>query len=223
MAFGRPESARRCPVRVAVYVRCSTLDQHPETQVVELRNYCAARGWQDVTEYIDRGESGVKTRRPALDRLLADAKALRIDTIVVVGLDRLGRSVGHVVQILELLRHLGITFLSLREQLDSASPVGGALMAIIAVLSALERDLIRARVKAGLHRAKLEGRRLGRKPLEVDPRRLESVLSRKLSARQAARELGCSTASAWRLIRARATGAAEVQGASHPAEEVANA
>jgi len=207
-------------MRVAVYVRCSTLDQHPETQLLELRTYCAARGWTNVREYVDHGESGANTKRPALDRLLVDAKAMRIDTICVIGLDRLGRSVGHVVQILELLRHLGITFLSLREQLDSASPVGAALFAIIAVLGQLERDLIRSRVKAGLRRAKLEGRRLGRQPLQVDPRRLESALARKLSARAAARELGCSTASAWRLIRARA---ADAHGASRAAEEAAHA
>ena len=210
-------------MRVAVYVRCSTLDQHPETQLLELRSYCAARGWREVTEYIDHGESGAKRNRPALDRLLVDAKAKRIDTICVTGLDRLGRSVGHVVQILELLRHLGITFLSLREQLDSASPVGAALFAIIAVLGQLERDLIRSRVKAGLRRVKLEGRRLGRRPLEVDPRRLESVLRRKLSARAAARELGCSTASAWRLIRSHTTGAVEADGASRAAEEAPHA
>jgi len=208
-------------MRVAAYVRCSTLDQHPETQLVELRSYCAARGWTDVREYIDHGESGAKTRRPALDRLLADAKGRRIDTVIVVGLDRLGRSVSHVVQILELLRHLGITFLSLREQLDSASPVGGALLAMVAVLSQLERDLIRSRVVAGLRRAKLEGRRLGRKPLEVDPRRVESVLARKLSVRAAARELGVSTASAWRLLRAHSAGAGDARATDRGVEEVA--
>src|ERR1700675_323246 len=102
-------------MRVGCYVRVSTLDQHPETQLLQLRDYCRARGWTDVREYVDHGESGAKTRRPALDRLISDAKLRNIDAVIVVGLDRLGRSVGHVIQILELLRHLGITFLSLRE------------------------------------------------------------------------------------------------------------
>ncbi len=203
------------PLRVGCYVRVSTIDQHPETQLLELRSYCSARGWHEVREYVDHGESGAKTRRPALDRLLSDAKARRIDAVIVVGLDRLGRSVGHVVQVLELLRHLGIVFLSLREQLDSASPVGSALLAMVAVLSQLERDLIRSRVVAGLHRAKLEGRRLGRKPIEVDPRRLESVLARGLSARRAARELGCSTASAWRLMRSRGVESTKGRSTAH--------
>ena len=91
---------------------------------------------------------------------------------------------------------------------------------IIGAVAQLERSLIIERVRAGLRRVKLEGRRLGRRPLEVDPRRLESVLSRRLSVRAAAKELGCSTASAWRLIRAHATGAVDAHGASRAAEEI---
>src|SRR5438132_12601779 len=86
---------------------------------------------------------------------------------------------------------------------------------IFAAVAEFERELIIERIRAGIKRAKDSGVRFGRRPLEVDPRRLESVLARKLSARAAARELGCSTASAWRLIRAHATGAADAHGASH--------
>src|SRR2546426_11103033 len=94
---------------------------------------------------------------------------------------------------------------------------------IVGAVAQLERSLMIERVRAGLRRAKLEGRRLGRQPLQVDPQRLENVLTRKLSARAAARELGCSSASAWRLIRAHATGAADAHRASHAAEEAPHA
>ena len=108
--------------------------------------------------------------------------------------------------------------MSYQESLDTSTPMGEAMFSIIAALAKLERDILSERVRSGLRRARAEGKRLGRKPLEVDSHRLNDVLRRRLSARQAARELGCSTASAWRLIRAHATGAADAHGASHAAE-----
>ncbi len=210
--------------RIAAYVRCSTAaDQHPETQLRDLRDYCRARGWEHVTEYVDHGISGTKDRRPALDRLMVEVKARRVDVVVVVAFDRFGRSVRHLVESLELFRHLDVEFISLREQIDTGSPLGQAVFTIIAAIAQLERSLIVERVKAGLRRAKAEGRRLGPEPLRVDPARLHDVVRRRLSARAAARELGCSTASAWRLIRARATGAPDAHGASRAAEEAPHA
>lgn len=184
--------------RVGLYARCSTAggDQNPETQLRDLRDYCGARGWKDVTEYVDHGISGAKDRRPALDRLMVAVKARRLDVVVVVAFDRFGRSVRHLVETLELFRHLDVEFISLREQIDTGSPLGQAVFTIIAAIAQLERSLIVERVRAGLRRAKAEGKRLGRQPLQVDPVRLQSVINRNLSARQAARELGCSVASA---------------------------
>src|SRR5437870_11079854 len=205
--------------RVAVYARVSTGDQSCEPQLRDLREYVAARGWQ-AEEYVDVGVSGARQRRPALDRLLAAVKARRVDVVVVAAFDRMGRSVRHLVETLELFRHLGVEFISLREQIDTGSPLGQAVFTIIAAIAQLERSLIVERVKAGLRRARAEGKRLGRAPLQVDPHRLDSVLRRKLSARAAARELQCSVASAWRLIRARTTGAVDAHGASRAAEEI---
>jgi DNA invertase Pin-like site-specific DNA recombinase len=211
--------------RVALYARCSTAggDQNPETQLRDLRDYCHARGWEHVTEYVDHGFSGTKDRRPALDRLMVEVKARRVDVVVVAAFDRFGRSVKQLVETLELFRHLDVEFISLREQIDTGSPLGQAVFTIIAAIAQLERSLIVERVKAGLRRARAEGKRLGRQPLQVDSSRLNDVLGRRLSARQAARELGCSTASAWRLIRAHATGAVEADGASRAAEGAAHA
>jgi DNA invertase Pin-like site-specific DNA recombinase len=209
--------------RVACYLRVSTNDQTVENQRHDLLAYCKARGWEHVTFFTDSGVSGSKDRRPALDRLMVEVKARRVDVVVVAAFDRFGRSVRHLVETLELFRHLGVEFISLREQIDTGSPLGQAVFTIIAAISSLEKSLICDRVKAGLRRAKAEGKRLGRKPLEVDAARLDSAVRRRLSARQAAKELGCSTASAWRLIRAHTTGAAEADGSSRAAEEVAHA
>lgn len=197
--------------RVALYARCSTAtgEQNPETQLRDLREYCRARGWSDVREFVDHGVSGGKERRPALDKLMAEVKARRVETIVVAAFDRAGRSVRHLVEMLELFRHLGVEFISLREQIDTGSSIGQAVFTIIAAIAQLERDLIRSRVVAGLRRARAEGRTLGRPRLQIDERQLRIVASQKLPVRVAAKTLGISPSSYLRLIRAQATAAPE--------------
>ncbi len=177
--------------RVALYARVSTLDQHPENQLLELRAYAKARSFENVVEYVDHGVSGAKDRRPALDRLMLDVKARRVDVVAATALDRLGRSVRHLVQCMNVLGDNGVEFCSLREGVQAGTAVSQMVFTIFAAVAEFERQLLIERVRAGLHRAKLQGRRLGRKPLEVDPVMLDRVLARKLSARAAARELNC--------------------------------
>jgi DNA invertase Pin-like site-specific DNA recombinase len=191
--------------RSTSYARVSTLDQSCEAQLRDVREYVAARGWQ-ATEYIDQGVSGSKDRRPGLDRLLAAVKARKVDVVVVAAFDRFGRSVRHLVECLELFRHYGVEFVSLRESIDTGSPLGQAVFTIIAAIAQLERSLIAERVRAGLRRAKADGKRLGRPRVEVDHGRLESVIRRGLSVREAARELGISASSFARLVRTRSHG-----------------
>src|SRR5213080_2655194 len=174
------------PKRVAVYARVSTGDQSCEPQLRDLREYVAARGWR-AAEFIDQGVSGAKDRRPGLDRLLAAVKARKVDVVVVAAFDRFGRSVRHLVETLDLFRHLGVEFISLREQIDTGSPLGQAVFTIVAAIAQLERSLIAERVRAGLRRAKAEGKRLGRPQLQVDPDRLVNTVRRHLSVREAAR------------------------------------
>src|SRR5262245_61914020 len=204
--------------RVALYARVSTTDQSCEPQLQDLRAYVAARGWQAI-EFVDQGVSGAKEKRPALDRLLREVKARRIDVVVVAAFDRFSRSVRHLVETLELFRHLGVEFVSLREQIDTGSPLGQAVFTIVAAIAELERSLIAERVRAGLRRARAEGRRLGRPPVTVDPGRLASVIRRNVPVREAARQLGISASTYHRLVRAQATalgkGAVAVSG--HPA------
>ena len=184
----------------ALYARVSTMDQTCENQLLELRAYCAARGWQVRREYVDTGVSGSKDRRPALDELIAAARRRQFGVLVCWRLDRLGRNLRHLVTLLEELRELGIGFVSLGEGIDLGTPAGRLQLHILAALAEFERSRIQERVRAGLARAKRQGIRLGR-PAETLPLdRLAAV--RGLSVRQAAKVLGVSRSTAQRWLTA---------------------
>jgi len=140
-------SAHKAPsqLRAGIYARVSTADQQPENQLVELRAYATARG-RSAREFVDRGVSGTKDRRPELDRLLADVRRRRVDAVVVWRLDRLGRNLRHLVALLEEFRALGITFVSLHEGVDSETPSGGLLGHLLGAFAQFERDRIAERL-----------------------------------------------------------------------------
>jgi len=125
------------------------------------------RGFQIVVEYTDR-ISGTKARRPGLDDLLRDARRGRFQVVLVWASDRIARSVRHFLEVLDELNHLEIKFVSFRENLDTGGPLGRAVVIIIGAIAELERNLIIERVRAGMRRARLEGRHIGRRPIEVD-------------------------------------------------------
>src|SRR5437764_374602 len=200
-------------MRCVIYTRVSRADQTCDNQLRDLREYCRARGWADVREYVDHGISGTKDRRPALDQMMSAVRGRKVDIVVVVAFDRFGRSVRHFVESLETFRHLGVEFISLREQIDTGSPLGQAVFTIIAAIAQLERSLIVERVHAGLRRARAEGKRLGRPRLKVDERQLRIVASQKLPVRAAAKALGVSPSSYLRLVR-QPNGSAAVTGGS---------
>jgi len=182
--------------KVGLYGRVSTTDkgQDPELQLKDLRQYASARGWKVFGEYVDRGVSGAKDRRPELDRLMEDARKRRIDGILVWKLDRFGRSLKSLVTTLEELRALGIQFVSYTENLDFSTPAGRAMANLIGVFAEFERDLIRERVKAGIQNAKSKGIRVGRRPL-IDEKLLRTVRDRRdkgMSLRNISKELGVS-------------------------------
>jgi DNA invertase Pin-like site-specific DNA recombinase len=186
-------------MKAAIYARVSTFDQEPENQLAELRRYAEARGWT-VTEFVDRGVSGAKDRRPALDSLLQDARRRRCDVVVCWRLDRLGRSLKHLITLLEELQALGVAFVSLAEGIDATTPAGKLQMHILAAIAEFERERIRERVLAGLQRAKSQGRRLGRPRARVPIERVQSVVG--LPVREAARRLGVSRSTAHRWLSA---------------------
>ena len=193
--------------RAAIYSRVSTLDQHPETQLADLRQLAAQRGFEIVREYTDHGFSGARARRPALDEMMADARRGRFDVVMVWACDRLARSVRHFLEVLDELGRLNIEFLSFREQLDTGGPLGRAVVVIISAIAELERSLIIERVRAGMRRAKLEGRRLGRPPLRIDTDAIIRDRASGLSLGQLAKAYGVSRTSIGRILR----GHSEVQ------------
>jgi DNA invertase Pin-like site-specific DNA recombinase len=186
--------------RAALYMRVSTIDQHPETQLHDLRQLATQRGFEIVEEYTDK-ISGTKAKRPGLDQLMRDAHRGRFDVVVVWACDRLARSVRHFLDVLDQLNHLNVEFVSFRENLDTAGPLGRAVIVIISVVAELERNLIIERVRAGLRRARLEGRRLGRAPLEVDRRALLRDRGRGMSLSQLAKAYRISRSSVCRVLR----------------------
>jgi DNA invertase Pin-like site-specific DNA recombinase len=185
-------------MRVAIYARVSTFDQEPENQLLELRRYVDARGWTAAAEYVDRGVSGAKDRRPALDQLLADAKRRKFDVLVVWRLDRLGRSVRHLVNLISDLNALGIGFASLGEGIDTNTPSGRLQLHILSALAEFERERIRERVMSGLARARAQGTRLGRPRLAVPTARIELVGHLTVDAAACLLDVSRSTVKRWR-------------------------
>lgn len=190
--------------RVALYARVSTLaGQSPEMQLVELREYAARRGWKVAEEYVDHGVSGAKRSRPALDRLMNDAKQRKFDVLACWKLDRFGRSVVHVVTAISELEALGIAFVSLKDNLDFGTPSGRFMFQIIAAFAELERAMIAERVRAGLQNARRRGKRLGRPPVVVDKARIVRLRASGASIRGIAELLQVSPATIHKVVRAR--------------------
>src|SRR5437867_29589 len=161
--------------RVAVYARVSTLlGQSPEMQLVELREYAARRGWHVIGEYVDRA-SGIKESRPALNRLMTDARRRKFDMIAVWKIDRFGRSLKHLVNALAELEAVGVAFVSLRDNLDLSTPAGRLMFQIIAAMAEFERARVQERARAGLANAKKKGKKLGRPRVVVDVDRVAAL------------------------------------------------
>jgi DNA invertase Pin-like site-specific DNA recombinase len=184
------------PRRAAVYARVSTFDQEPENQLAELRRYVEARGWT-AKEYTDRGVSGAKDHRPALDQLVADARRRRFDVLVCWRLDRLGRNLRHLILLLDELQAVGVAFVSLTEGIDATTPAGKLQLHILGAIAEFERGRIAERVRAGLARARAAGKRLGR-PRAVRP---PVEIPKGLTVRAAAELWGVSKSTAARRLR----------------------
>jgi DNA invertase Pin-like site-specific DNA recombinase len=183
--------------RAAIYARVSTFDQEPENQLEELRRYVQAREWT-AREYTDKGISGSRDRRPALDQLVADARRRRFDVLVCWRLDRLGRNLRHLILLLDELAAVGVAFVSLAEGIDATTPAGRLQLHILGAIAEFERARIAERVRAGLARARAQGQRLGRPERVIG----EDVLApvRGLPVREAAARLGISPATAHRWL-----------------------
>ena len=185
--------------RAILYMRVSTVDQHPETQLYDLRQMVAQRGYQVVGEITDK-ISGVKARRPGLDDLMRDARRGKFDVVLVWACDRIARSTRHFLEVLDELNRFGIEFVSFREQIDTGGPLGRAIVVIIGAIAELERNLIVERVRAGMRRARLEGRHIGRPSLELDREAICRDRQRGQSLGQIAREHRISRTTVHRVL-----------------------
>lgn len=197
-------------MRVALYLRVSTDDkgQDLDTQRLPLRDFCAAQGWTDVTEYADEASAADLRGRTAWRRLLDDAGRRKVDAILVWRLDRAFRSVLDAAQTLERLRAWGVGLRSYQEPwLDTTTPFGEALYYITVAYAQLERSVLRERVRAGMDRARRQGRTLGRPRADERPevRRAwpevrAALEAGTLSVRRAAKRLRVGDATIRRML-----------------------
>ena len=190
--------------RVAIYARVSTTDkgQDVELQLRELRTFAQTRGWAIHREYLDEGISGSRVNRPALDRLLTACRRRQVDIVLVWRLDRLGRSLKHLIMTLDEFQSLGVAFVSLHEQLDCTTATGQLLLHLLGAFAEFERAIIRERVKAGLANARIKGKRLGRPSLGIDHAQVKSLRKTGRSIRQIAHTLHISPASVHKTLSA---------------------
>jgi DNA invertase Pin-like site-specific DNA recombinase len=183
------------PRRIALYARVSTSEQTVEPQLHALREYAARRGLEVAGEYLDHGVSGARARRPALDRLAADARRRRFDAVAVTKLDRLARSVHHLTTLGRDFQALGVDLVVLDQAIDTSTSTGRLLFHVLGSIAEFERDLIRERVAAGMAAARRRGARIGRpRALRGARARIEQLRASGASLRAIARELRCSPA-----------------------------
>ena len=155
---------------VAIYARVSTQEQNPENQLIELRDYVERRGLKIHKEYVDY-ISGAKDSRPALNDLMMGARKHLFDTVIFWKVDRLGRSVSHLTQIVKEWENLGIDFIVTSLGMDTSTPSGKLVFGIFAQVAEFEREIIRERINLGLARVRKEGKHIGRPKGKKDTKR----------------------------------------------------
>ena len=207
-------------IRAVLYSRCSTLNhgQDPEVQLQPLRRIAAERGWAVIGEFVDVGQSGAKESRPELDRMMDLIRKGKVDILAVHRFDRLGRSVRHLLSVLDELRLLNVDFFSATEAVDTGSAVGQMVFTFLAAVAAFERQLIKSRVMSGLDKARTDGKQLGRPVRHLDLRPARMLLEQGHSLREAAKMLGVPRST---LKKKLAENDAEVAGHKTPSAELA--
>ncbi len=175
--------------RIAIYARVSTDDQSLDPQLRDLGEYCRLRKWQP-TEYLDHGISGGRDSRPGWNDCWDALQKGRIKVLVVHSLDRLGRSLPHLVKIITFLAERNITLVSFRENIDLSTSAGRMLAGIFSVLAEYERSIISERTKAGLRAAKAKGKRIGNPGKHFDRKRAAELRKAGWGQIRIARALG---------------------------------
>lgn len=179
--------------RAGVYCRVSTSDQSVAMQLDELREYADKRDFDIVAEYVDEGVSGAKTKRPGLNAMMEDARRRKFDLLLVWKVDRLGRSLSHLVRLVDEFGALGVDLVSLCDPgLDTSTPQGKLVFAVVGACAEFERALAVERTRAAMRAAKRRGKRIGRPRVFVSRVKLAQGVERGASIAALARELGVS-------------------------------
>jgi DNA invertase Pin-like site-specific DNA recombinase len=186
--------------KAALYARVSTNGQEPTVQFLELREFCNRRGFQIAAEFVDKGISGSREQRPALDKLMVACRKRQVDAVVVYRYDRFARSLRQLVNALEEFRCLGVDFISIHEGVDTSTPNGRLVFGIFATIAEFERELIRDRVRSGLAAAKARGVRVGRPRVLVDAATIACLRREGLSWSEITRDTGISKGTAQRAV-----------------------
>ena len=188
-------------MRAAIYCRVSTSDQSVEMQLRDLRKLADGRGFEVVKEFCDEGQSGAKSSRPALDKMLADAKAGKFEVILIWRLDRLGRSLANLIRLLEDFQTWNVALISFSESLDFTTSMGKLFYQLLGAFSEFERETIRERTRSGLRNAKARGIKLGRRIVPVDLGEVRRMRQAGTSYKTISQTLRVSVGSIYRAMR----------------------
>ncbi len=190
--------------RVAIYARVSTNGQTVTNQLRELRQVAKRQGWKVVAEFMDRGVSGAKgqAQRPQFDKLCKAATRREIDLIMSWSVDRLGRSLQHLVTFLGEIHAKGVDLYLHQQGVDTSTPAGKALFQMCGVFAEFERSMIQERVKAGLKRAVAQGKTLGRPRVSASiERKVRTHRTKGMGIKAIARKLGVGTGTVQRIVK----------------------
>ena len=191
--------------KAAIYIRVSTTEQEIRLQENELREFAERRGWE-YQIFTDRGQSGAKDSRPALNQLLQQLRRKKFDVVCVWALDRLARSLRQLLTISEECKALGVDLVSLKQNIDTTLPAGRLTFQILGSVAEFEREMLRTRVVAGMAQARRVGKHIGRPARRrlsgADIEKIRLLRSQGKSVRQLAKEYG---ASQWMISRLAST------------------
>jgi DNA invertase Pin-like site-specific DNA recombinase len=199
--IGGTDTVMAKPHRVAVYARVSTDEQSADAQLRDLREYVSNRGWSEVSEYVDEGVSGSKDSRPAWNEIWDAIQKGRTKTLVVHALDRLGRSLPHLVRIISTCVEKDITLISFRENLDLSTAQGRMIAGIFSVLAEYELAMIRERTRCGMRAAKARGSQIGPRKHYFDKDRATQLRDMGWGQIKIAKELGVGVGRVNKWIR----------------------
>ena len=192
--------------RAAIYARVSTDGQTTENQLRELLLVAERNGWEIVQEFVDHGISGANGReqRPAFDALWKGAIRREFDVVMVWAVDRLGRSLTHLVNFLSEIHAKKVDLFIYQQGIDTTTPAGKALFGMMGVFAEFERSMIQERVRAGIKRVRAKGQRWGRKAIaETEPALCTRIIELRregLGMGAIGKRVGLSSRTVWRFL-----------------------